>query len=121
MPNHHQSRNRPRRSGEQGRQDGRAQFADALPALQPAQIEEAGGPVLMTMRNGTQPQRSVAAELALLYLREIEARLADEPDLLVSTEAVLSFATIKSADAAEWERWRVILDQYDKTRLIEYM
>ena len=45
--------------------------------------------------------RSVAAELAVLFLRELEPRVADDPELLVSTEAVLSFAAIRHADAAQ--------------------
>ena len=73
------------------------------------------------MDNGSPPQRSVAAELALLFLRELEPRVADDPDLLVSTEAVLSFAAIRHADPTQWEHWRAILDKYEKSDLIEYM
>jgi hypothetical protein len=73
------------------------------------------------MENGNQPQRSVAAELALLLLRELEPRVADDPDLLVSTEAVLSFAAIRHADPGQWERWRAVLEKYEKSDLIEYM
>jgi len=73
------------------------------------------------MDNGSQVLRSVAAELALLYLRELEPRVADNPDLLVSTEAVLSFAAIRHADPVQWERWRTILEKYEKSDLIEYM
>jgi len=71
--------------------------------------------------NGNQPLRSVATELALLFLRELERRVADDPDLLVSTEAVLSFAAIRHADPAEWKHWRAILEKYEKSDLIEYM
>jgi hypothetical protein len=73
------------------------------------------------MENGKQPLRSVAAELALLFLRELEPRVADDPDLLVSTEAVLSFAAIRHADPVQWEHWRGIVDKYEKSDLIEYM
>jgi hypothetical protein len=73
------------------------------------------------MDNGGQTLRSVAAELALLFLRELELRVADDPDLLVSTEAVLSFAAIRHVDQAQWEHWRAILEKYEKSDLIEYM
>jgi len=36
--------------------------------------------------------RSIAVELALLFLRELEPLVAEDPERLVSTEAVLSFA-----------------------------
>src|SRR6266851_5685696 len=73
------------------------------------------------MRDGTQQLRSIAAELALLFLRELEPQLADDPELLVSTEAVLSFAAIRHADPVQWEHWRAILEKYEKSDLIEYM
>src|SRR5713226_3035949 len=73
------------------------------------------------MSDGTQPLRSIAAELALLYLRELEPRVADDPELLVSTEAVLSFAAIRHSDPVQWEYWRAILEKYEKSDLIEYM
>ena len=73
------------------------------------------------MDNGSQPLRSVAAELALLFLREMELRVADDPELLVSTQAVLSFGAIRHADPAQWEYWRAILEKYEKSDLIEYM
>ena len=73
------------------------------------------------MNDGTPPPRSVAAELALLFLRELEPRLPDDPELLVSTEAVLSFAAIRHADPVQWEHWRAILEKYEKSDLIEYM
>ena len=34
----------------------------------------------------------------MLFLRELEPRVANDPELLVSTEAVLSFAAIRHAD-----------------------
>jgi hypothetical protein len=73
------------------------------------------------MENGSRPLRSVAAELALLFLGELESRVADDPELLVSTEAVLSFAAIRNADPAQWEHWQAILDKYEKSDLIDYM
>ena len=73
------------------------------------------------MNDGTQHFRSIAAELALLFLRELEPRVADDPELLVSTEAVLSFSAIRHADPLQWEYWRAILEKYEKLDLIEYM
>src|SRR5215469_3083147 len=121
MPDDAEPRGRPHRAGEQGRQDGRAQPADALPALQPPQVEEASRPALSSMENGSPPLRSVAAELALLLLRELEPRVADDPELLVSTQAVLSFAAIRHADPPQWEHWQAILAKYEKSDLVEYM
>jgi hypothetical protein len=45
----------------------------------------------------------------------------NDPELLVSTEAVLSFAAIRHADPLQWEHWRAILEKYEKSDLIEYM
>jgi hypothetical protein len=73
------------------------------------------------MRDGIQNVRSLAAELALLFLRELEPRVADDPELLVSTEAVLSFAAIRHADSVQWEQWRAILEKYEKSQLVEYL
>ena len=73
------------------------------------------------MRDGTQPRRSMAAEFALLVLRELEPKVADDPEVLVSAEAVLSFAAIRHADSAQWEYWRAILEKYEKSELIDYM
>ncbi len=73
------------------------------------------------MRSEGEPTKSIAAELALLFLRELEPRLADDPELLVSTETVLSFAAVRQADATQWRHWRVILEKYDKLDLIEHM
>src|SRR5579872_5477486 len=64
---------------------------------------------------------SIAAEVALLFLSELEPKIADDPELLVSTEAILSFATIRRALPAQWERWKAILAKYQKSDLIEYM
>ena len=73
------------------------------------------------MSDVTQPLRSIASELALLFLRELEPRVPDDPELLVSTEAVLSFAAIRHVDPVQWEYWRAILEKYEKSDLIEYM
>ncbi len=73
------------------------------------------------MSDGTQPLHSVAAELALLFLRELESRVPNDPGLLVSTEAVLSFAAIRHTDPAQWEHWQAILAKYEKSDLIEHM
>jgi hypothetical protein len=64
---------------------------------------------------------SIAAEVALLFLSELEPRISDDPELLLSTEAILSFATIRRALPAQWERWKTILAKYQKSDLIEYM
>ena len=73
------------------------------------------------MGEGNQQVRSIAAELALLFLRELEPRVADDPELLVSTEAVLSFAAIRHADPVQWENWRAILEKHEKSQLVEYL
>ena len=65
--------------------------------------------------------RSIATEMALLFLNDLESQVPDNPELLVSNEAVLSFATISRADPSQWERWRLILTKYQKAELIEYM
>src|ERR1700730_13615870 len=73
------------------------------------------------MNDGTQQGRSVAAELALLFLRELEPRVTNDPELLVSTEAMLSFAAIRHADPIQWEYWRAILEKHGKSQLMEHM
>jgi hypothetical protein len=65
--------------------------------------------------------RSIAVELALLFLRELEPVVAEDPDRLVSTEAVLSFAAIRRADPPTWQRWRANLEKFGKLDLIEHM
>ncbi len=65
--------------------------------------------------------RSIAVELARLFLRELEPLVAQDPERLVSTEAVLSFAAVRRADPLTWQHWRRILEQYEKLHLIEYM
>jgi hypothetical protein len=73
------------------------------------------------MKNPDEPTRSIAVELALLSLRELEPKLANDPELLVSTEAVLSFAAVRNAHPVAWQRWRRILEKYGKSDLIEHM
>ena len=73
------------------------------------------------MKMAGEPTRSIAVELALLFLRELEPQLAQDPELLVSTEAVLSFAAVRSAHPLAWQRWRRILEKYEKSDLIEHM
>ena len=73
------------------------------------------------MRDGIQPLRSMAAEFALLFLRELESKVTEDPGVLVSAEAVLSFAAIRHADPIQWEHWRAILEKYEKSELMEYM
>jgi energy-coupling factor transporter ATP-binding protein EcfA2 len=65
--------------------------------------------------------RSIAFELALLFLGELEPQVADDPERLVSTEAVLSFAAIRHGDPPTWQHWRDILAQYEKLDLVEHM
>ena len=64
---------------------------------------------------------SIAVELALLFLRELEPLVAEDPERLVSTEAVLAFAAIRHADPVTWQSWREILDKHEKLRLMEHM
>jgi hypothetical protein len=73
------------------------------------------------MKTADEPTRSIAVELALLSLRELEPKLANDPELLVSTEAVLSFAAVRNAYPLEWQRWRRILEKYGKSDLIDHM
>ncbi len=65
--------------------------------------------------------RSIAVELARLFLCELEPVVAQDPERLVSTEAILSFAAIRRGDPHTWQHWRRILEQYEKSALIEYM
>jgi hypothetical protein len=44
---------------------------------------------------GNNEPRSIAAEAALLFLNELEPRIESDPELLVSSEAILSFAAIR--------------------------
>ena len=88
-------------------------LADPVPSLQPAQVQEAGSWALKMSAAG-ETSRSIAVELALLFLRELETRVAEDPELLVSTEAVLSFAAVRRADPLTWQHWRRILEKYEK-------
>jgi len=65
--------------------------------------------------------RSIAVELALLFLRELEPVVAEDPERLVSTEAVLSFAAVRRGDPLTWQHWRRILEKYEKADLLEHM
>src|SRR5215470_3315084 len=65
--------------------------------------------------------RSIAVELALLFLRELEPLVADDPERLVSTEAVLSLAAVRRADPIAWQHWHRILEKYEKADLMEHM
>src|SRR5512137_2718511 len=73
----------------------------------------------MSAANGRAP--SIAVELALLFLGELEPRVADDPERLLSTEAVLSFAAVRRADPLTWQRWREILEKHDRLQLMEHM
>ena len=65
--------------------------------------------------------RSIAVELALLFLRELEPTVAEDPERLVSTEAILSFAAVRRGDTVTWQHWNRILEKYEKADLIEHM
>ena len=65
--------------------------------------------------------RSIAVELALLFLRELEPLVAEDPERLVSTEAILSFAAIRRGDPITWQHWRRIPEKYEKADLIDHM
>ena len=65
--------------------------------------------------------RSIAVELALLFLSELEPLVAEDPERLLSTEAVLSFAAVRRGDPITWQHWRRILEKYEKADLIEHM
>jgi hypothetical protein len=65
--------------------------------------------------------RSIAVELALLFLRELEPMVEEDPERLVSTEAILSFAAVRRGDPITWQHWRRILEKYDNADLIEHM
>lgn len=73
------------------------------------------------MREPGTPFRSIAVEMALLFLGELEPLVAEDPERLVSTEAILSFAAVRRGDPLTWQRWHRILEKYDKANLIDYM
>ncbi len=108
------------RSSEQRRQDRGIESADPVPTLQPGQVQEAGPRVLKVSGTGESP-RSVAVELARLLLHELEPLVAEDPERLVATEAVLAFGAVRRGDPDTWKHWRRILEQREKLALIEYM
>src|SRR5277367_2888089 len=73
------------------------------------------------MGSAGESSRSIAVELALLFLRELEPMVAEDPERLVSTEAILSFAAVRRGDPATWQHWRRILEKNEKADLIEHM
>jgi len=46
--------------------------------------------------------RSIATEMALLFLTDLEPQIPNNPELLVSSEAILSFATLRRSDPSQW-------------------
>ena len=70
---------------------------------------------------GDNEPRSIAAEVALLFLNELESRIESNPELPVSSEAILSFAAIRRADASHCDHWRTILTRHQKFEVIDYM
>src|SRR5271155_5535524 len=73
------------------------------------------------MGSAGESSRSIAVELALLFLRELEPTVEEDPERMVSTEAILSFAAVRRGDPATWQHWRSILEKYEKADLIEHM
>src|SRR5271154_5169023 len=73
------------------------------------------------MGSAGESSRSIAVELALLFLRELEPTVEEDPERMVSTEAILSFAAVRRGDPATWQHWRRILEKYEKADLIEHM
>src|SRR5579872_2743163 len=71
--------------------------------------------------SGENTIRSIAAELALVSLSELEGRIEGDPELLVSSEAILAFAAIRRADPERWDHWYRILAKYQKAEVVEYM
>jgi hypothetical protein len=67
------------------------------------------------------PPRSIAIEMAVLFLNQLEPRVAENPELLVSTEAILSFAIVRQSDREMWAHWRTFLARYEKAELIEHL
>lgn len=73
------------------------------------------------MSTAGESSRSIAVELALLFLHELEPLVAEDSERLVSTEAILSFAAVRRGDPLTWQHWRRILEKYEKADLIEHM
>jgi hypothetical protein len=67
------------------------------------------------------PPRSIAIEMAVLFLNQLEPRVAKNPELLVSTEAILSFAIVRQSDREMWAHWRALLARYQKAEIIEHL
>ena len=67
------------------------------------------------------PPRSIAIEMAVLFLNQLEPRVAENPELLVSTEAILSFAIVRQSDREMWAHWRALLARYQKAEIIEHL
>jgi hypothetical protein len=65
--------------------------------------------------------RSISTELALLFLKQLEHEIVKDPKLLVSTEAILSFAHLRRFDPDRWERWREILREHEKLDLVAHI
>ena len=65
--------------------------------------------------------RSISTELALLFLKELEHGILKDPKLLVSTEAILSFAHVRRSDPDRWEHWREILREHGKLDLVAHI
>jgi hypothetical protein len=65
--------------------------------------------------------RSIATEVALLFLHDLEGRIADDPELLVSSEAILSLSIVKRSDRTRWEHWKAILSKHQKFEVVEHM
>src|SRR5208337_223602 len=73
------------------------------------------------MGSAGESSRSIAVELALLFLRELEPTVEEDPERMVSTEAILSFAAVRRGDPVTWQHWHRILEKYEKADLIEHM
>jgi hypothetical protein len=90
-------------------------------------VEKAGPAILSKSLQGVfslaadQEPRSIATEMALLFLNDLESRIDDNPELLLSSEAILSFATIRRSNPSQWESWRSILTRYQKADVIDYI
>src|ERR1019366_4477202 len=82
--------------------------------------QEAGSRVLKMSAAG-ESSRTIAVELALLFLRELEPLVAEDPERLLSTEAILSFAAVRRGDPITGQHGRRILEKYGKSDLIEHM
>ncbi len=65
--------------------------------------------------------RSIAVEMALLFLRELEPRSQKIRSGWSRPKRYSPFAAIRRGDPVTWQRWRRILEKYEKADLIEYM